>query len=65
MAQALAKSGVGSNTQGASWGLLGEEAENEDDESGGAEGEVLDWRVHAETKGLTDKQQKTADKIRK
>ena len=65
MAQALAKSGVGSNSQSASWGLLGEDAENEDDEAGEAEGEVLDWRIYAETKGLTEKQQKTADKIRK
>jgi hypothetical protein len=68
MAAALAARGVGSHAGGgASWGLLGEDAEEEEDGMGvgDPDADTLDWRIYAETKGLTDKQQKLADRIRR
>eukprot|EP00887_Chlorella_sp_A99_P004998 scaffold4.g4998.t1 len=47
-------------SDGASWGF-GEDAEMEEDEAG----EVVDWRAYAATRGLTEKQQKLAEKIKK
>ncbi|GAB4814362.1 hypothetical protein N2152v2_001408 [Parachlorella kessleri] len=46
-------------TGGASWGMQ-EDAFDIDEEGG-----EVDWRAYAATKGLTEKQQKVADKIRK
>lgn len=64
MAAALAARGGGAGA-GASWGLLGEDAEAEECAEGDPNDDSLDWRIHAETKGLTDKQQKLADRIRR
>lgn len=47
---------------GASWGLLGPDAEWEEGEGPGGEGP--DWRLYVQKHTLTDKQQKTLDKIR-
>ncbi|PRW44332.1 Kanadaptin isoform B [Chlorella sorokiniana] len=44
---------------GASWGF-GEDAINDDEDL-----DEVDWRAYAATKGLSEKQQKIADKIRK
>lgn len=59
MAAAIAKGAAGA--AGVTWGMR-EDAEEEIDEAGDV---IIDWRAHAATKGLTEKQQKIADKIRK
>jgi hypothetical protein len=67
MAKAIAANGSGGG--GVSWGF-GEDArggsdeENDDGRYRSKEAEI-DWREHASKKGLSDKQQKFADKIRK
>jgi len=62
MANAIAAGGGGVN-----WGFA-EDARGDSDEENG-DGRVgskeVDWREHASNKGLTEKQQKFADKIRK
>ncbi|KAK9810824.1 hypothetical protein WJX73_010298 [Symbiochloris irregularis] len=50
-------------SNGISWGLS-EEATQDSDSAIGAGG-VLDWRTYASSHGLTDKQQKLADKVRR
>ena len=47
---------------GASWGMAEDAA---DQDAGDDLLEDLDWRVHEAAKGLTDKQTKIADKIRR
>jgi pSer/pThr/pTyr-binding forkhead associated (FHA) protein len=61
MAKAIAAGGGG-----VSWGF-GEDAREDSDEENDGRGskDEIDWREHAANKGLTDKQQKIADKIRK
>lgn len=61
MEAALGGGGVGGG-DGASWGLMGPDAEWE--EGAGPSGEGLDWRLHMEKQTLTDKQMKLVDKIR-
>jgi pSer/pThr/pTyr-binding forkhead associated (FHA) protein len=58
MAKAIAAGGGGDG--GVSWGF-GEDAQGDSDN----EKDEIDWREHASNKGLTDKQQKIVDKIRK
>lgn len=56
MAAALAR--------GVSWGLAEDAEEDAEDRSG--EGAASgDWRAYADTHGLSDKQQKLADKVRR
>lgn len=64
MARAIAGGGVsGSGT--VSWGF-GEDARDEEDlRTTGRDLDEIDWRSHAANRGLTEKQQKIADKIRK
>lgn len=65
MAKAIAPGGGG----GVSWGFREDAHGDSDEENGdgrhGSKEEEIDWREHASNKGLTDKQQKFADKIRK
>jgi hypothetical protein len=61
-AQMQAALGGGGGAEGASWGLMGPDAEWEEGEGPGGEG--LDWRLYMEKGTLTDKQMKLVDKIR-
>lgn len=60
--EAALGAGGGGGGDGASWGLMGPDAEWE--EGAGPSGEGLDWRLHMEKQTLTDKQMKLVDKIR-
>lgn len=62
-AQMEAALGGGGGGDGASWGLLGPDAEWEEGAGPGG-GEGLDWRLYMEKQTLTDKQVKLVDKIR-
>lgn len=64
-AQAQMEAALRQGSEGASWGLLGPDAEgdaDEDDEGRQAGG--LDWRVYMNKHTLTDKQTKLVDQIR-
>lgn len=49
---------------GVSWGMSGDAADDMDDEDAPPGGSV-DWRTYSQTHTLTDKQQKTATKLRR
>ena len=80
MARAIAGGGGASGGGGVSWGFQEDARDSGDDDDendggrkrmkssgGGGYGvaDDIDWRHHAATKGLSEKQQKLADKIRK
>lgn len=62
-ARAQMEAAIGGGGGGASWGLLGPEAEWEEGQEPGS-GQGLDWRAYIEKHSLTDKQNKVLDKIR-
>ncbi len=52
-------------SRGVSWGMAEDAGEDDEEENADMGAAAADWRAYADTQGLSDKQQKMADKIRR